>query len=197
MPAKKATTGAARPKAAAAPVHGRYKEMVRHAIIKLKERNGSNRAKLKQYVLANNKGLESGASFDNMFNKAIKGGVDKGEFAQPKGPSGTVKLAKKEPAAPKPAATAKKPAATKKATKTAAPKKTTPFFTHPPIHSSTFNSSFDSSSITGNTEKTTNPENLFRYTLSCVPIEILRSATSTFSESHQQERFGPLENAKP
>ena len=100
------------------------------------------RTKLKQYVLANNKGLESGASFDNMFNKAIKSGVEKGEFAQPKGlsslaqftdrhafqaqsysfagASGTVKLAKKETAA-KPATT-KKPAAAKK-TKTDAPKK--------------------------------------------------------------------------
>ena len=43
------------------------------------------RSKLKQYVLANNKGLEAGLAFDNNVNKAIKSGVDKGEFAQPKG----------------------------------------------------------------------------------------------------------------
>ncbi|KAL9632538.1 MAG: hypothetical protein Q9164_005260 [Protoblastenia rupestris] len=142
MAAKKATSGAAKPKAATGPVHGSYRDMIRDAIIALKERNGSSRSTLKKYVQANNKGMEPGASFDNMFNKAIKSGVEKGEFAQPKGglifiispntsynepkltpllgPSGTVKLAKKESPAAKPAAT--KPAATKK-TKTEAPKK--------------------------------------------------------------------------
>ena len=47
------------------------------------------RAKIKQYVLANNKGVEQGPAFDNQLNKAIKSGVDKGEFAQPKGEAST------------------------------------------------------------------------------------------------------------
>lgn len=59
--------------------------------------------------------------FDALFNKALKSGVEKGVFEQPKGPSGGTKLAKKT-AAPKkePAAAPKKPAA---AAKKAAPKK--------------------------------------------------------------------------
>jgi linker histone H1 and H5 family len=47
------------------------------------------RQAIKKYVKANNKGLTitSEASFDVMFNKAIKTGVEKGEFTQPKGMS--------------------------------------------------------------------------------------------------------------
>lgn len=66
--------------------------------------------------------------FDSLFNKALKAGVEKGFFAQPKGPSGGTKLAKKKPEAKKAAVapkkekdTAKKATTTKKA---AAPKKT-------------------------------------------------------------------------
>jgi histone H1/5 len=33
-----------------------------------------------------------------LFNKALKSGVEKGDFAQPKGASGPVKIAKKEAA---------------------------------------------------------------------------------------------------
>jgi len=103
--------------------------MITEAIINLKERNGSSRVALKKYVRANNSITVSDNMFDSLFNKALKGGVDKGVFAQPKGSSGGTKLAKKEPkpaakpAAAKPAAksTDKKPAA-KKATAT---KKTT------------------------------------------------------------------------
>jgi len=131
MPPKKAT-GAT--KKAAAPAHASYRDMIKDAIVNLKERNGSSRQAIKKYVSSNNKiNVASQATFDAQFNKAIKAGVEKGEFLQPKGPSGPVKLAKKE-AAPKPAAkpaakkatTAKKPAAKATATKktTAAPKKT-------------------------------------------------------------------------
>lgn len=65
--------------------------------------------------------------FDSLFNKALKGGVEKGVFAQPKGPSGGTKLAKKKVEAKKPAAKpAAKPAGVKKpAAKKAAPKKAT------------------------------------------------------------------------
>ncbi|KAI7975015.1 hypothetical protein EIK77_006671 [Talaromyces pinophilus] len=94
-------------------------DMIKDAIVSLKERNGSSRQSIKKYVQSNNKiTVVSQAAFDSQFNKAIKAGVEKGEFTQPKGPSGPVKLAKKE-AAPKPVA--KKPAAAKPA----APKKTT------------------------------------------------------------------------
>lgn len=44
------------------------------------------RQSIKKYVLANNKiAVASTAAFDAQFNKAIKTGVDKGEFTQPKG----------------------------------------------------------------------------------------------------------------
>ncbi|GLI77131.1 hypothetical protein PoHVEF18_005416 [Penicillium ochrochloron] len=129
MPPKKATSVT---KKAAAPAHASYRDMIKDAIVNLKERNGSSRQAIKKYVSSNNKiNVASQATFDAQFNKAIKAGVEKGEFTQPKGPSGPVKLAKKEPA-PKPAAkkatTAKKPAAAKataaKKTATSATKKT-------------------------------------------------------------------------
>lgn len=49
----------------------------------------NSRQAIKKYVKANNKGLTitSDASFDGMFNKAIKNGVEKGDFTQPKGMS--------------------------------------------------------------------------------------------------------------
>ena len=44
------------------------------------------RPSLKKYLKANHKNLASSdAIFDTQFNKAIKSGVEKGEFAQPKG----------------------------------------------------------------------------------------------------------------
>ncbi|EPS26634.1 Histone H1 [Penicillium oxalicum] len=136
MPPKKATSTTAAPKKAA-PAHASYRDMIKDAIVNLKERNGSSRQAIKKYVSSNNKiNVASQATFDAQFNKAIKAGVEKGEFTQPKGPSGPVKLAKKEPApkapkkepAAKKAATAKKPAAAKataatKEKKAAAPKK--------------------------------------------------------------------------
>ncbi|CAD6564730.1 MAG: hypothetical protein ASARMPREDX12_002389 [Alectoria sarmentosa] len=122
MPPKKAVAAKPAKTAAAAP-HASYKDMIKEAIIALKERNGSSRPSLKKYLKANHKNLASSdAIFDTQFNKAIKSGVEKGDFAQPKGPSGTVKLAKKVPVA-KPAAAStkeKKPAA-KKATKATKP----------------------------------------------------------------------------
>jgi hypothetical protein len=46
------------------------------------------RQSIKKYVLANNKiAFASQAAFDSQFNKAIKAGVEKGEFTQPKGKS--------------------------------------------------------------------------------------------------------------
>ncbi|KAJ5816830.1 Histone H1 [Penicillium robsamsonii] len=138
MPPKKVTSAS---KKAAPPPHTSYRDMIKDAIISLKERNGSSRQAIKKYVQSNNKiNVTSQSVFDSQFNKAIKTGVEKNEFTQPKGPSGPLKLAKKDApvkAAPKPAAAkpvakpAAKPAAKKAApkkavAKTAAPKKAAP-----------------------------------------------------------------------
>merc|ERR1711881_366695 len=117
---------AATKKSAAAPQHGSYQDMIKVAIMTLKERNGSSRQAIKKYIKANN---NLGNTTDNAFtahiNKALKTGVDSGVFAQPKGASGPVKLAKPS-ADKKPAAATKtaKPKTEKKET-AAAPKKTT------------------------------------------------------------------------
>lgn len=66
--------------------------------MQLKDRNGSSRPALKKYIKANYKGVDNDR-FDGLFNQALKKGADAKEFAQPKGPSGTVKLVKKEPVA--------------------------------------------------------------------------------------------------
>jgi len=110
--------------------------------VQLKNRNGSSRQALKKYVKANNAHLKDvqDSMFDSLFNRALKNGVDKGVFEQPKGPSGGTKLAKpaaaaakkdatKKEAAPKKEGEEKKPAAKKATTakkpaaKKAAPKK--------------------------------------------------------------------------
>ncbi|KAI4168023.1 MAG: hypothetical protein LQ343_006730 [Gyalolechia ehrenbergii] len=114
MPPKKATAAASQKKAAAPASHPSYRDMIKEAILALKERNGSSRSAIKKYVLANNKSLSTNLNvFDAQFNKAVRNGVEKNEFALPKGPSGTIKLAKKEPAAKKETEVAKKPAAAK------------------------------------------------------------------------------------
>ncbi|CAI7647088.1 unnamed protein product [Penicillium crustosum] len=124
MPPKKVTS--APKKVAPAVPHTSYRDMIKDAIISLKERNGSSRQAIKKYVQSNNKiNVTSQSVFDSQFNKAIKAGVEKNEFTQPKGPSGPLKLAKKEApvkAAPKPTV---KPApkAPAKPTKTTGPKK--------------------------------------------------------------------------
>ncbi|KAL1972254.1 hypothetical protein VTN31DRAFT_7473 [Thermomyces dupontii] len=120
MPPKKAASAS---KKSGAASHASYKDMIKEALLALKERNGSSRQSLKKYILANNKITLSEAAFNSQFNKAIKTGVEKGEFTQPKGPSGPLKLAKKDadkPAAKK-TATAKTASSSKKpATKKAA-----------------------------------------------------------------------------
>ncbi|CAH0037742.1 unnamed protein product [Clonostachys solani] len=132
-PAASATKkAAAAPKAKAS--HASYQDMIIDAIVNLKDRNGSSRQSLKKYVKANNQlNLVSDKMFDSLFNKALKNGVDKDIFEQPKGPSGGTKLAKKkvEPKKEKKAApapkkeTVVKKTATKATTekKAAAPKK--------------------------------------------------------------------------
>lgn len=46
------------------------------------------RSAIKKYILANNKTVASNLNvFDSQVNKAIRTGVEKGDFAQPKGKS--------------------------------------------------------------------------------------------------------------
>ncbi|KAK9479524.1 linker histone H1 and H5 family-domain-containing protein [Lipomyces japonicus] len=121
-PKKSAETAASKKNAAASPEHPAYKDMIKEAILTLKERNGSSRQALKKYIQNNFK--IKATNFETQFNNALKRGVAAGDFVQPKGPSGTVKLQKKEKATAekKPAKTvekkpvkAVKPAAVKKA----------------------------------------------------------------------------------
>ncbi|EDN03405.1 predicted protein [Histoplasma mississippiense (nom. inval.)] len=80
MPAKKASASKA------ASSHASYRDMIKDAIINLKERNGSSRQALKKYVQANNNiNITSQSAFDTQFNRAVKTGVEKGDFTQPKG----------------------------------------------------------------------------------------------------------------
>ncbi|KAK9452763.1 linker histone H1 and H5 family-domain-containing protein [Dipodascopsis uninucleata] len=114
-------------KSSSASEHPAYKDMIKEAILTLKERNGSSRQALKKYIQSNFK--IKAANFETQFNAALKRGVAAGDFVQPKGPSGTVKLQKKESkvaSEKKPAKKAVKPKA-KKVTKpkAAAPKKAT------------------------------------------------------------------------
>ena len=84
MPPKKASTGAA--KKTATSSHPSYVDMIKEAVVALKERNGSSRQALKKYVLANNNlsGV-SDAAFTTQFNRALQKGSDSKVFARPKG----------------------------------------------------------------------------------------------------------------
>ncbi|RKP07853.1 linker histone H1 and H5 family-domain-containing protein, partial [Thamnocephalis sphaerospora] len=73
--------------------HPSYKAMIAEAITNLKERMGSSRYAIKKYIHANYPKLNG--NVDSLINVAIKRGVEKGDFAQPKGPSGPLKLVKK------------------------------------------------------------------------------------------------------
>ncbi|RUS17634.1 linker histone H1 and H5 family-domain-containing protein [Endogone sp. FLAS-F59071] len=88
------STKPASAKAAKKADHPSYEDMVKDSIIALKDRKGSSRPAIKKYILANYNGLTAGAHFDVQVNNAIRKGVEKGIFSQPKGASGTLKLAK-------------------------------------------------------------------------------------------------------
>ena len=116
-----------------APTHPTYLEMIKAAILHLKERKGSSRQKILAYIKATYKVNEG--NVNTCLKSALKRGVATGDLKQPKGTgaSGSFKLGdKKEPkkkavlkkkATPKKAAAkkAKKPSA-KKAKKPAAKK---------------------------------------------------------------------------
>merc|ERR1712029_1061296 len=117
-------------KKAAAPAHASYQDMIKEAILALKERNGSSRQAIKKYVHANNKldGI-SDKAFTTQLNRAIASGSEKGVFSRPKGPSGPVKLAQPSSKTAAPAAkttttkstTAKAPTKAKSTTTKKAP----------------------------------------------------------------------------
>ncbi|CAH3020579.1 unnamed protein product [Porites evermanni] len=109
--------------------HPPYIDMIKAAIVALKERNGSSRQAIEKYIKANYKVGEVGSHL----KMALKRGAASGKLIHTKGvgASGSFKVAKaekkeKKPAKPKkPAAkkAAKKPAAKKSAAKKAAAKK--------------------------------------------------------------------------
>ncbi|EJS41422.1 hho1p [Saccharomyces arboricola H-6] len=73
-----------------------YKELIVEGLAALKERKGSSRPALKKFIKENYPLVGSTSNFDLYFNNAIKKGVETGDFEQPKGPAGTLKLAKKK-----------------------------------------------------------------------------------------------------
>lgn len=94
-------------------------DMITESVLALAERGGSSRQALKKYIKDK---YPVGSTFDTHFNLAIRKGVEAGEFSQPKGASGPIKVSKKvkEPTAEKKSSTAKV------SKKTTAEKKTTP-----------------------------------------------------------------------
>ena len=102
--------------------HPPYSEMIKAAIVGLKERGGSSRQAIEKYIKANYKVGEVGPHLKT----ALKRGVAGGKLVHTKGvgASGSFKVPKEEKKAPKkPAKKLKKPAAKKVAKKPAAKKK--------------------------------------------------------------------------
>ncbi|SCU89481.1 LAFA_0E18404g1_1 [Lachancea sp. 'fantastica'] len=79
-----------------------YKEMIIEGIASLGDRNGSSRQALKKHISGK---YSLGEGFENHFNLAVRRGIESGEFSQPKGPSGPLKVVKK-PVHPKSETTA-------------------------------------------------------------------------------------------
>ncbi|CAG8434083.1 5285_t:CDS:2 [Diversispora eburnea] len=82
-------------KAATVTSHPRYEDMIRDAIIALKERKGSSRQRIKKYILTTFK-LPDNSTTSSRLRLAINKGVEKGTFQFLNGPSGTIKLVKKD-----------------------------------------------------------------------------------------------------
>ena len=102
--------------------HPPYSEMIKAAIVALKERGGSSRQAIEKYIKANYKVGEVGPHLKT----ALKRGVAGGKLVHTKGvgASGSFKVPKEEKKAPKkPAKKPKKPAAKKAVKKPAAKKK--------------------------------------------------------------------------
>ncbi|PNS16144.1 Histone H1 [Sphaceloma murrayae] len=124
MAPKAASKASAPKKTASAAAHPTYQDMIKEAVIQLKERNGSSRQTLKKYVMANNSlGNISDGVYTARFNQALAKGSETGVFVRPKGASGPVKLGKATGA--KPAKASSPPAAKETKPKTATKAKTT------------------------------------------------------------------------
>ena len=100
--------------------HPPYLEMIKAAIVALKERGGSSRQAIEKYIKANYKVGEVGSHL----KMALKRGAASGKLIHTKGvgASGSFKVAKEEKKEKKPAKKPKKPAAKKVAKKPAAKK---------------------------------------------------------------------------
>ena len=100
--------------------HPPYIDMIKAAIVALKERNGSSRQAIEKYIKANYKVGEVGSHL----KMALKRGAASGKLLHTKGvgASGSFKVAKEEKKEKKPAKKPKKPAAKKVAKKPAAKK---------------------------------------------------------------------------
>ncbi|KAF1824914.1 uncharacterized protein K489DRAFT_144718 [Dissoconium aciculare CBS 342.82] len=86
---KKATGTAAAPKkAASTAAHPSYQDMIKEAILQLKDRGGSSRQAIKKHLLANHPSVTnvSENAFTTQLNKALQRGTDSGVFLRPKGP---------------------------------------------------------------------------------------------------------------
>jgi len=130
------TSATSRSKKAAPVSHPRYEDMIRDAIIALKERKGSSRQAIKKHILTTFK-IPDNTTTNARLKLAINRGVEKGLFSFVNGPSGTIKLVKKETVKkekkeiekketkPKKAEKKEKPKVEKKPTKKTAAKKTT------------------------------------------------------------------------
>lgn len=79
-----------------------YKELITEGLTSLNDRKGTSRPALKKFIREKYPKLALSSNFDLYFNNAIKKGVETGEFDQPKGPSGTLKLIKHAAKKPSP-----------------------------------------------------------------------------------------------
>merc|ERR1711963_135641 len=131
--AKKVT----KPKKAAS--HPPYKNMVKAAIVALKEKKGSSRQAIIKYILANYK-IDDAAKVNTRVKIALKNGLNAGTLKSAKGTGATgsfrvaeketkkavKKTPKKKPAAAKPKPAKKAPASKKSPAKKAKPAKKSP-----------------------------------------------------------------------
>ena len=82
-PAPPSPKKAVKKRAPAKPTaHPPFKDMVKSAIVALKERNGSSHQKITKYILANFKGLGDEAAAKRHIKMALKTGVSSGDLLQ-------------------------------------------------------------------------------------------------------------------
>ncbi|CAI2181037.1 7222_t:CDS:2 [Funneliformis geosporum] len=124
--AKGSSSSAKSKKLASAPAHPKYEDMIRDAIVALKERKGSSRQAIKKYILTTYK-LPDNNITNNRLRLAINKGVEKGVFSFPNAPvrkAAVTASTRKAAAKPKKAATTTSKRTKASTTKKAAEKKT-------------------------------------------------------------------------